>query len=76
MPNPVLPLAFPRLRERQDELEISNVELAAIVHRHPGSISQIHRGRTVPSAGLRQLIADALDSTVDELFAPADEATA
>jgi transcriptional regulator with XRE-family HTH domain len=75
VPNPVLPLAFPRLLARQKELGVSNDALAAKVNRHRGTISQIHRGRTVPSVGLRQLIADALDSTVDELFAPADEAT-
>jgi len=74
MPAPVLPLAFPRLRARQAELGVSNDELAAKVHRHRGSISQVHRGRTVPSAALRQLIADALDSTVDELFATHPEA--
>lgn len=72
MPRACHPLAFPRLRSRQAELDVDNRALAELVGIAPGTLSQIHRGRMAPSAGLRARIAEALDSTVEELFVPAN----
>lgn len=73
MSTAVHPLAFPRLAARMAEVDIQTKQLAAIVECHPGTLTQIRRGQVKPGAALKQRIADALDSTVEELFAEVEK---
>lgn len=68
------PLVYPRLKARMAELDLTNVEVAARAEVHPGTVSQIMRGRLEPSERLRRRLAEVLDSTVEELFAAAEVA--
>lgn len=70
------PLAYPRLKARMAELDVPANELADVVGIHEGSMSQIQRGRLRPSAALQHRIAEALGSTVDDLFAPVEHQAA
>jgi transcriptional regulator with XRE-family HTH domain len=68
MPSPIAPLAQPELKVEIVRQELTNVSLAAAVGCVPATISQIIRGRLVPSDDLKRRIAEHLGRSVDELF--------
>lgn len=68
MPRPRYPLTYPRLKSRIAELDRSQTALAAEIGCVPETITQVLRGRLRPSDGLKARLADALHSTVAELF--------
>jgi DNA-binding XRE family transcriptional regulator len=55
------------------ERDVQTNRLADEVGCHPGTLTQIKRGQVKPGADLKQRIADALDSTVAELFAEVEQ---
>ena len=63
-----------RLRERRHELGWSLRELADRLGVSPSLISQIERGRANPSVSTLYSIVQALDVSLDELFAVLEEA--
>lgn len=58
-----------RIRERRERLTVSVRELARRVGVSASLISQIERGRAMPSVGTLYAIANELDLTFDDMFA-------
>jgi transcriptional regulator with XRE-family HTH domain len=68
MSAPVAPLALPELKVEIIRQETTNMAVAAAVGCAEGTISQIIRGKLVPSEGLKRRIAEHLGRPVAELF--------
>src|SRR5579862_6776838 len=69
-------LIGPRLRDRRLELGMTARELARRVDCSPSLISQVERGRAVPSVSTLWALVTALRISMDRLFDPAQESPA
>lgn len=72
MPAPTHPLRFPDLAVHLVRHDVSRTQLARKVGCSNSYISRVMRGHEVPSDEMKARIAEALDSTVAELFTSAE----
>jgi transcriptional regulator with XRE-family HTH domain len=61
-----------RIRERRNELDMSQEELAVLINSSQKQVSKYETGINDPTADVLNLLADALDTTVDYILGRTD----